>query len=260
MPRFPAPALSTSTVLTTVLAAGLGITAACTAGGIGKAEPPPVTAPDTRTPAASPAGSALTAAQAQAALLTQADLGSSWAPTEGAATWRDGLLKASTETPDCQRLLDALYADEPLGTPTGTHAVAAFDNGDDAAQLRYQVLDRPAADVNRSLAWLKKLPETCAQFTATTTRAGTQRVEVTDLGLPAVGDARQGLRVVLTGRSSDGDRTVLTLDVAAVRVGGTAITLSDGALGGISSDATAQTAQRGAQRLAEIRRRARVQA
>ncbi|MFF8942433.1 hypothetical protein ACF1A5_09180 [Streptomyces sp. NPDC014864] len=259
MPPSPARARSASAALTTVAAAALLTTTACTVGP-GQAEPPPVTAPDTRTPAASPAGSALTAAQAQAALLTQADLGSAWAPTEGAATWRDGLLKASTETPDCQRLLDALYADEPLGTPTGTHAVAAFDNGDDAAQLRYQVLDRPAADVDRSLAWLKKLPETCAQFTATTTRAGTQRVEVTDLGLPAVGDARQGLRVVLTGRNSDGDRTVLTLDVAAVRVGGTAITLTDGALGGIASDATAQTAQLGAQRLTEIRRRARVQA
>lgn len=254
MPRPPAARVLRAFVLSAVVLLAAG---ACTSGLTGrssKAASSPVT-----TPPGAP-GSGLTAAEAQAALLTEADLGAPWAPTAGAATWRDGVLKAQTDAPDCLRLLDVLYTDEPLGATTGPHAVAAFDDGADQAQLRYQVLALRPADVDRALAWLRTLPRTCARFTATTTRDGEQDVQVFELPLPDVGDARQGLRIVFNGESADGQATTLTLDVATVRVGDGALTLTDGAAGSVPADFAGQAVQLGAQRLTDVQRQAHAQA
>jgi hypothetical protein len=208
-------------------------------------------------PAASPA--ALTSAQAQAALITQADLGEAWFPTQGAATWRDGMLKATTEDPDCRRLLDTLYSEELFGPDAGTKATAGLDDTMNEAQLRYQVVTHRSADLDRSLAWLKTMPQQCAQFTATTDQGLVQDVQVTDMQLPAVGDARQGLRIELATETSDGEPFALTLEVAAVRVADDAIALTNGGLAGVSSDATQTAVQLGAQRLTEVRKQGRVQ-
>ncbi|MFF8591809.1 hypothetical protein ACF061_10215 [Streptomyces sp. NPDC015220] len=254
--RLPLPA---RVLIAAVLCGALlPVATACSSGQPGRTDSATASASATR-PAPHAATTMLTAVQAQAALLTEADLGGAWEPTEGAATWRDGVLKAQTDAPECRRLLDALYTDEPLGTPTGTRAVAGFDNTDDQAQLRYQVLSLRQADVDRSLAWLRTLPDTCARFTATTS-AGEQAVQVGELALPEVGDARQGLRITFTSASDDGDATTLTLDVAAVRVGDDAITLSDGALGALPSDTTVQAVTLGARRLTDVRHKSRAQA
>ncbi|MFE9608088.1 hypothetical protein [Streptomyces sp. NPDC006012] len=241
----------------------------CLAKDPGRAAAPASARPPAKPPA--PAGtSALTAAQAQAALITVDDLGVPWEQTQGAATWRDGLLKAVTDEPDCQRLLEALYTDELLGDATGMHAVTALDDGDEGAQLRYQVATRGPADVDRTLSWLNGLPEKCSEFTAATTAAGTQDVQVSEIDLPQVGDARQGLRITLTGEaatdseseseSEEAESSVLTLDVAAVRVGKDTIVLSNGSLGDVSADATSQALELGAQRLTQVRQDGRVQA
>jgi len=208
---------------------------------------------------ASPAAPVLTQAQAQTALITDADLGAPWTPTQGTATWRDSLLKARTADPDCQRLLDALYADELLGTPATAQAVIGLDDTDDEAQLRYQVAAFPSADVDRTLAWLKTLPQKCAQFTAATTRSGAQTVTVTEAGLPTVGDAREGLHLTLTGTTPEGDRSTLTLDTAAVRIGGDTITLTAGGLANVPPDAVSRALEIGAQRLTDVQRQGRVQ-
>ncbi|MCF3134074.1 hypothetical protein [Streptomyces olivochromogenes] len=210
-------------------------------------------------PQASPgAKPALTQAQARAALITEADLGVPWGPTEGIATWRDGLLKAVTNVPECQRLLDALYADELLGEPSGTSAVTSLDDGDDQAQLRYRVAAHRRADAERTLTWLRTLPGACAQFTAATTVAGLQSVQVSETQLPQVGDDRQGLRVTLTGQANEDEQpTILTMDVAVVLAGDDAIVLTDGALGELPADATRQALEVGTQRLAQIRERGR---
>ncbi|MGV9251702.1 hypothetical protein [Streptomyces sp. NPDC003697] len=211
-----------------------------------------------RLPAASPP---LTQTQAQAALITDADLGKPWAPTQGAATWRDGLLKARTATRDCQQLLDALYADELLGTPKGTHSVVAFDQTDTEAQLRYQVLALRPADVDRTLAWLGTLPRTCANFTARTTRNGVQDVQVFEQTLPYFGDACKGLVVRVTDDDPGADETTtLVLDVAAVRVGDDAITVTNGGTGAVSAESTQQALQRGVDRLAKVHRQGRASA
>ncbi|MFH9005550.1 hypothetical protein ACH4E5_20260 [Streptomyces afghaniensis] len=204
-------------------------------------------------------GAGLTEAQAQASLITGADLGEPWGPTRGASTWRDGLLKATTRDRDCQRLLDALYTEEFFGVPAGPRATAAFDAADTDAQLRYQVAAHPPADVDRTLAWLKSLPGKCGEFTATTTRGGVQAVQVSDMPLPPVGDARQALRVTLAGETEEGELTYLTMDLAAVRVGEEAITLTHAGLDEVHEEVTQQTAELGAQRLTEITKQGRAQ-
>lgn len=280
MHRLPAARLLPVGVLCT---AALLTATACTPGS-GDASASAAAATRPADPASPGASTTLTAAQAQAALLTQADLGAPWVPTQGIATWRDGVLKARTTVPGCQRLLDALYGDQVLGAPTGTYAVTGFDDGDDSAQLRYQVLSQRPADVDRALAWLRTMPQTCSRFTATTTRSGEQDVRVTALDLPDVGDARQGLRITFTSQSNarddsydsydssdseewdEGDgrnsepTTALTLEVAAVRVGSEAIALTEGAPGALPPNVTAHAVQSGTRRLTDVRRSARAQA
>ncbi|MBV7698237.1 hypothetical protein [Streptomyces sp. TRM70350] len=213
-------------------------------------------------PAPPKAPPALTDDQARAALITEADLGDPWAPTQGIATWRDGFLKASAPRgmPDCQRLLDVLYSDELLGAPA--RAVVGLDDGYADAQLRYQVSAQRPTEVDRALVWMRTLPQRCRQFTATTARGVVQGVQVVDSRLPAFGDARQGLRVTVT-RDDDGQGAgqpvTLTLDVAAVRVGEDAFTVTNGGIGEVYPEVTQAAAELGAKRLAEVRKQGRVQ-
>ncbi|GGL90389.1 hypothetical protein GCM10010129_37880 [Streptomyces fumigatiscleroticus] len=249
-------------LIVTLSAAFLLAAAACSAGGPEHSRPAPASPAPARSPAAVPspgATAALTEDQAHAALITPSDLGEPWVPTQGAATWRDELLKSTAERPDCRRLLDVLYTERLFGAARGPHAVTALDDGDDEAQLRYQVIGRPAADADRTLAWLRSLPRTCGRFTAVSPRGDRRGVRVTETPLPGAGDARQGLRVVVSGERADGEPAVLTLDVAAVRVGEDAIGVTDGGLGEVPAEALWTAVELGAQRLTELRRRGRVQ-
>ncbi|MGW3096366.1 hypothetical protein ACWDCC_23405 [Streptomyces sp. NPDC001102] len=257
MPRTPARLLTPS-ALPVLSAAALLTATACTAGGTPTAHKTPASA---RPSAASspPAPRVLTQAEAQAALVTAADLGEPWAPTQGAATWRDGLLKATTESPACRRLLDALYADDLFGGDTGARAVTGLDDPLDQTQLRYQVLALSTPAVDRTLGWLQSLPRDCGTFTAVTAHGAVQGVTVREADLPRIGDARQGLRVTLSSETSDGDTTVLTMDVAAVRVGDDTIAVSLGGLGDVSPDATRAAVETGVRRLAEVRKSSRAQ-
>ncbi|MFD7765902.1 hypothetical protein [Streptomyces sp. NPDC059787] len=259
----------------TLLAAALSVTvlltaAACVAGDrevpralpAGVSEPPSVSAPAApeASPAArpSPSAQALSEEQLRAALITETDLGEPWTASRGAATWRDGMLKAKTEDADCRRLLDTLYTEEPFGPPSGPDATATLDDAYNESQLRYQVAAHPPADVDRVLAWLRTLPEKCERFEATATRAGDQLVEVAELPLPEAGDARAGLRLTMTGKASDGAPTHLTVNLAAVRVGEDTITLTNGGFGAVLPEVTQAMTQLGADRLADVGRQARV--
>ncbi|MFE6408717.1 hypothetical protein ACFVOR_17475 [Streptomyces sp. NPDC057837] len=204
-------------------------------------------------------GAGLAEEKARAALITETDLGEPWVPTRGARTWRDGLLKATTEDPECRRLLDALYTEELFGTPEGPGATAAFDSAGTDAQLHYRVAAHPPADVDRTLDWLRSLPGRCGEFTASATRGGVQGVEVGDLPLPPVGDARQALRVTLAGETEEGELTYLTMDIAGVRVGEEAIVVTHGGLDEVDADVTQEAVRLGAQRLAELGKQGRAQ-
>lgn len=217
------------------------------------ASPSAVASPKART---SGDGAALTEAQAQAALITESDLGAPWSATRGAATWRDGMLKSTAVGP-CQRLLDVLYTDELLGGPP--RAAVGLDDADTGAQLRYQIGGRTPQDADRALAWLATMPRDCARFSARAGQDVTQDVQVFDAPLPEVGDARQGLRVVLRAQPPTGEPTVLTLDVAAVRVGEDSFALTNGGLGDVANEATQAAVQVGALRLADVRKQGRAQ-
>ncbi|WP_155059456.1 hypothetical protein [Streptomyces blattellae] len=207
----------------------------------------------------SPAGApSLTKAQTEAALIGESDLGEPWAPTEGAATWRDGVLKAVAQPVECQRLLDSVYTDELFGTAAGTRAVVALDDVWDGAQLRYQVVTQHPAEAESTLAWLRSLPRKCATFAATTAQGAVREGQVSGLELPGIGDARQAVRLTLTGEPAEGEFT-LTLDVAAVRVGDDALALTNGGVGAVSAEVTQGVAELGAARLAEVRERGRTE-
>ncbi|KUO19268.1 hypothetical protein [Streptomyces dysideae] len=238
--RVLAPALAAATLLTT---------AGCSDSGGG--------APDV---AASPGAekspaARLTEAGARAALITEADIEDDWAQVADAAGWRDrlligkvdvaDLLTAKANAVDCQKLLDALYGDDLLGKPSGASALRGFEQGD--SRLLHQVAAYDRTDLDASLAWLKTLPVKCDQFTATGDDGGQRTVQVIESPVPDSGDARQGLRVTV----KDGTST-LTLDVAAVRVGTDAITVTAGGLDGDEDDSVEQAVRQGTQRLEDV--------
>ncbi|MFE9771301.1 hypothetical protein ACFYOV_06435 [Streptomyces sp. NPDC005931] len=252
-----ASALSVTALLTSAACSAESPEGARAASASSSASAPSASA--TATGQAPPAASALTQAQVRAALITETDLGEPWMPSRGAATWRDGLLKATTENTDCRRLLDALYTEELFGTPTGPGAAVTLDDAYNDTQMRYQVAPHRPEDVDRTLSWLTTLPEKCGHFEATTTGAGVQGVEVDELPLPEAGDARAALRVTVAGETGDGEQTYLTVDLAAVRVGEDTITLTNGGFGQVLHEITRAVAHLGAERLAEVRRQVRVE-
>ncbi|WP_431986423.1 hypothetical protein [Streptomyces griseoflavus] len=255
-----------------LVASALSVTALLTAAGcvaddrnVPRALPEAVSQSPDPSASVSPSASAgerpppgLSEAQLREALITDADLGAPWTTGQGAATWRDGLLKGTTDDPDCRRLLDVLYTEELFGTPAGPRVTATLDDTDNDSQLRYQIAAYRPADVDRALDWLGTLPEKCGRFEATTPRAGAQLVEVARLPLPEAGDARAAVRLRMTGEASDGTRTSLTLNLAAVRVGEDTITLTNAGPGAVLPEVTQALTQLGADRLAEVARQERL--
>jgi hypothetical protein len=197
---------------------------------------------DETTASASPTGAAaapaLTAERARSALIRQDDLGGAWSGTEGAATWRDGLLKGRTDRPECQELLDAVYAEDLLGEPKGGSAVTGFDDADNGSQLRYQVGAYDRAHIDARFGHFRQLVDKCAEFTIS--------------GIPdSIGDARQGLRLVING-DVDGEDGALTLALVSVRIGDIAALLTHGGLYGIDDTTTEEATEAGAARLQDL--------
>ncbi|UOB08802.1 hypothetical protein MQE23_06930 [Streptomyces sp. HP-A2021] len=202
----------------------------------------------------------LTTDGARAALITEADIEDDWTQVKDteADNWHDSLLigtvdvsdflTAKAQAADCQRLLDSLFDDDLLGRPSGASELRGFEQGD--SRLLYQVASYERTDPQDSLNWMASLPEKCDQFTVTDD--GEQRtVQVVEASLPGAGDAREGLRVTVRGRTG-GAQATLTLDVAAVRVGDHAITVTAGGLDGGESDSVQQAVRLGTQRLQDV--------
>ncbi|MFH9002471.1 hypothetical protein ACH4E5_04400 [Streptomyces afghaniensis] len=251
-------------VLSCALAAGtlLG-SAACSDddGGDDGSRVPGVTASQVAGERQTPSPTAtLTTDGARAALITEADIEDDWTQVKDteADNWHDSLLigtvdvsdflTAKAQAADCQRLLDSLFDDDLLGRPSGASELRGFEQGD--SRLLYQVASYERTDPQDSLNWMANLPEKCDQFTVTDD--GEQRtVQVVETSLPGVGDAREGLRVTVRGRTG-GAQATLTLDVAAVRVGDDAITVTAGGLDGGESDSVQQAVRLGTQRLKDV--------
>ncbi|MFJ3192504.1 hypothetical protein ACIPJQ_07660 [Streptomyces griseoviridis] len=258
-------------VLATAVAAGaLLTTAACSDGGAsrasgssdavdatGAAASPVAADSPSASPTASPSNR-LTTAGARTALITEGDIEDDWTQVKSAGRWREsllvgkvdvaGFLTAKTDAADCQKLLDSLYGDALLGKPSGPSAVTGFQDGD--SRLFYQVAAYDPARLGTALTWMRTLPAKCASFTATG-KGGKRAVRVTEESVPNEGDARQGLRVTVQG-NVDGSPTTLTLDVAAVRVGDDAITVTAGGLGGGQQESVKEAVEQGTQRLKDV--------
>ncbi|MGW1957988.1 hypothetical protein ACWCPI_35475 [Streptomyces sp. NPDC001920] len=251
-------------VLSSALAAGaLLATAACSEDGTDKdgSRAAGVTASPVAQNRQTPSPTAtLTEAGAQTALITEADIEDDWTQVKDteAENWHDALLigtvdvsdflTAKADAADCQRLMDSLFDDDLLGRPSGANALRGFTQGD--SRLLHQVGSYDRTDPQDSLNWMAKLPEECDRFTMT--EDGEKRtVQVVETSLPDVGDAREGLRVTVQGRT-DGEQATLTLDVAAVRVGNDAITVTAGGLDGDEHDSVEQAVKLGTQRLNDV--------
>ena len=265
----PRPIVRSSRVLAVVLATGtLLTTAACSdaddstsagsetgAAAVAQTESP--TSADTS--ATSSPGAVLSETGARNALITAADLEGDWTQVDKPQQWRDSLLvgqvdvaaflNGKSDAADCQQLLDSLYDETLLGTPSGASALNGFEQGD--SRLLYQVAAYQQADLDKSMKSLQSLPDTCDQFTVTGGDNGDRTVQVVEMELPEEGDARQGMTVTVKG-DSGGESVTLTLDVAVVQIGADAITVTNGGLGGAGHDATKAAVQQGTQRLKDV--------
>ncbi|AZM64144.1 MULTISPECIES: hypothetical protein [unclassified Streptomyces] len=211
------------------------------------------------TPASPSPGTDLSETGARYALITPADIEGDWTQVDNPQEWRDSLLvgdvdvaaflQGRSDAGDCQGLVDALYDETLLGRPSGASALTGFQEGD--ARLLYQVAAYDQAGLDDSMKWLHSLPDTCDQFTLTGGDDGDRTVQVIDLSLPDSGDDRQGLTVTVKG-TSDGNPVTLSLDVAAVRIGTSAITVTNGGLDGADHDTTTAAVEQGTQRLQEV--------
>ncbi|MET7289424.1 hypothetical protein [Streptomyces sp. NPDC005573] len=208
--------------------------------------------------ASSSAPPSLTKDGAKAALITEADIEDSWTQVDDAASWRDKLLVGKVDVAafltgkaaaaDCQKLLDSVYAESVLGRPSGESALTGFTEGD--ARLLYQVGQYDGKSLDKSLDQLEKTTAECDQFTVD--GAGGQRtVQVVDLELPKAGDARQGLTMTVQG-TTDGAPVTLSVDLAVVRVGSSAITVTNGGPVQADHDSTERAVQQGAGRLKDV--------
>ncbi|WP_081238249.1 hypothetical protein [Streptomyces viridosporus] len=252
--RAPAALLATGTLL---------LTAACSGGddrtvtesetGTTVAERP-LAARTTASPA-----SDLTETGARNALITESDIEDYWDQVKDPQSWRDSLLVGQVDVAEflngksdaeaCQRLVNALYDETLLGKPSGASALTGFQEGD--SRLLYQVAAYQEDDLDDSMTWLKSLPDTCDQFTLTGSGGGQRTVQVVEMSLPEEGDDRQGLTVTVKG-TSGGDPVTLTLDVAAVRIGANAITVTNGGLDGADHDTTKAAVEQGTPRLEDV--------
>ncbi|MET9153417.1 hypothetical protein ABZX82_19410 [Streptomyces griseoflavus] len=265
----PRPIVRPSRALACALAAGtLLATAACSDGETGAPSGSRTAstvaergvAAQTASPTSTSTGPELTERGARQALITSEDLEDNWTQVDNPREWRDSLLvgdvdvaaflNGKSDASECQRLVDALYDETLLGTPSGASALNGFQDGE--SRLLYQVAAYDKADLDDSMQWLKSLPDTCDQFTLTGGDSGDRTVQVIGLKLPDTGDARQGLTVTVKG-NSNGDPATLTLDVAAVRLGTDAITVTNGGLDGASHDSTSAAVGNGTERLKEVR-------
>ncbi|MBH5129250.1 hypothetical protein RVN83_32050 [Streptomyces sp. PU10] len=216
------------------------------------------TSSPTGSPSASPG--TLTEAGAKAALLTEADLEDDWNQVQDADKWRDRLLVGEVDVAafltaktdadaDCQQLLDGLYRDNLLGEPSGPSALTGFEQGD--SRLLEQVAGYDRAGLDDRMKWLDSLPQTCDEFTATDSDGNKRTVQVTEASVPDVGDAREGVHVTVQG-SADATPVMLTLDIAAVRVGTSALTVTAGGLDGGQASSVERGVRQGTERLQTV--------
>lgn len=236
-PRPPRRAVAPPAVAVAVLVAAT----ACSGGG----------SSGSAAPSASPS-SQLTDSQAKSALISVAALGAQWKAGAGSASagTKDALLRSKTDKADCQVLLDRLNSVDLFGAGPTAKSTGVFTESSKNARLTYQVASYRPEALDKAMDWLKTLPSACDAFTATDPSGNKVTGQVVKTKLPDAGDDRIGLRTTLA-TTVQGLKATLTLDAAAVRVGSSAVTVTNGGLDGAEGSATEQAVQKGVPRLKE---------
>lgn len=194
----------------------------------------------------------LTDSQAKSALIGISALGAQWKAGAGSASagTQDALLRSRTDKPDCQVLLDRLNSVDLFGAGPTAKSTEAFTESSRNARLTYQVASYRPDALDKAMDWLKTLPAGCDAFTATDPSGNKVNGQVVATKMPDVGDDRIGLRTTLA-TTVQGLKATLTLDTAAVRVGSSAVTVTNGGLDGAEGSATEQAVRKGVPRLTE---------
>ncbi|MFH8785198.1 hypothetical protein [Streptomyces roseoverticillatus] len=191
-------------------------------------------APDRGKEAAGPAP--LTAAQAKAALLTPADLSSGWEVDKSIPAYDVGptaMQLGKADKAACQPLLDA-FVGADNGPKAQAHAMTDLKQGGEAGtMMSLGVTSYRQADAVKVMQE-KTDVGACGKFTAKAVDGSVDEAAGSELTVPALGDEARGVRVVFAATD---EGVSIQHDIAAVRVGGTVVTVAQASFTTAGSDA-----------------------
>ncbi|MCF3106026.1 hypothetical protein IPZ58_31300 [Streptomyces roseoverticillatus] len=180
-------------------------------------------APDRGKEAAGPAP--LTAAQAKAALLTPADLPSGWEADKSIPAYDVGptaMQFGKADNAACQPLLDA-FVGADNGPKAQAHAMTDLKQGGEAGTMMSQGVTSYRQAEAVKVMRQKMDVGACGKFTAKAVDGSEDEAAGSELAVPALGDEARGVRVVF---AATGEGVSIQHDIAAVRVGGTVVTVA----------------------------------
>ncbi|MEU1813891.1 hypothetical protein ABZ543_01680 [Streptomyces roseifaciens] len=167
----------------------------------------------------------LTAGQAKAALLTPDDLPSGWEVNKDIPAYdvgATGMQFGKADKAACQPLLD-VFVGADNGPKAQAHAMTDLKQaGDTGIQMTQGVTSYQEAEAVRIMQ--QKIDfGACGTFAAKGADGSTDQASGSELTVPALGDGSRGVRVVFAATE---EGVSIQHDIAAVRVGGTVVTVS----------------------------------
>lgn len=183
------------------------------------------TAPAPGAPGKDKGARPLTAGQAKAALLTPGDLPSGWEVNKDIPAYdvgATGMQFGKADKAACQPLLD-VFVGADNGPKAQAHAMTDLKQaGDTGIQMTQGVTSYQEAEAVRIMQ--QKIDfGACGKFAAKGADGTTDQAAGSELTVPALGDGARGVRVVFAATEQG---VSIQHDIAAVRVGGTVVTVS----------------------------------
>ncbi|GGX71010.1 hypothetical protein [Streptomyces hiroshimensis] len=167
----------------------------------------------------------LTAEQAKAALLTPADLPSGWEVNKDIPAYdvgATGMQFGKAGKAACQPLLD-VFVGADNGPKAQAHAMTDLKQaGETGIQMTQGVTSYQEAEAVKVMQRKTDLAA-CGKFTVKGADGSTDEAAGSELTVPALGDEARGVRVVFAATEQG---VSIQHDIAAVRVGGTVVTVS----------------------------------
>ncbi|QLE71989.1 hypothetical protein FGW37_10580 [Streptomyces rectiverticillatus] len=167
----------------------------------------------------------LTGEQAKAALLTPGDLPSGWEVNKDIPAYdvgATGMQFGKAGTAACQPLLDA-FVGADNGPKAQAHAMTDLKQaGETGIQMTQGITSYQEAEAVKIMQ--QKIDfGACGKFAAKGADGTTDQAAGSELTVPALGDGARGMRVVFAATE---EGVSIQHDIAAVRVGGTVVTVS----------------------------------